>query len=132
MKKFALVLPVMLVAMTIGLTYAQEPAAPDTPAVSEDSVFVIVCDAKPSQWLVLDSTGKWVSGVRSVEVTLTIGSATPTVKGTLWSGPIKPKNPQVKTWKLVQLKSVTEAEFQEMLDSLQTDSDAIRRRVTGE
>lgn len=128
MKKFAFVLPLLLVVAAIGLVHAQEPDTP-APPVANDSVFIIVCDAQPSQVLVLDSNGKWLSSVRTIEMTLVIGDTSPKVKGTMWSGPIKPKTPIVKTWTLAQLKSVTEEEFTEMVDSLQGDPDAIRRRV---
>jgi hypothetical protein len=115
---------------SIGLARSAAAQEPDT---QEDPVFVIVCDAKPGRWLVLDSTGKWISAVQIVDLgPISIGDTTPKITCTMWSGPIKPNNPIIKTWNLAQLKSVTEPEFQEMLDSLQADPDAIRRRVEEE
>lgn len=143
MKRFTVVLAVVgIIGMLAWVSqsptiraYAQEITeddlvAPDAPEAADNTeVFVIVCDAKPSQWLVLDSTGKWIPSVRAVDVTLTIGDNAPKATCTMWSGPIRPKNPIVKNWTLAQLKSVTEEEFSEMLDSLQDDPEAIRRRI---
>ena len=94
------------------------------------SILVIVCDSKPEKLLVLDATGKWIPAVQSVELKLEIGRTTPKAICTLWSGPIKPTNPEVKTWDLAQLKSVSAAEFDKMIDSVQTDPDAIKKMLT--
>lgn len=139
MKKLAL-LP-LVALLIVGLAYGQETTENELPRLDDgnttaaapaaaNSVFIICCDAKPGQILVLDSTGKWLSTVRDAEIKFTIGETVPTVKCTMWSGPFKPTNPEVRNWTLAQLKSVTATEFQQMVDSLQSDPEAIRRRVT--
>lgn len=119
-------------ATTAELPRLDDGAAivPVTPVAPTNSVFIIVCDAKPGQILVLDSTGTWLSTVRDAKIEFIIGENTPKVTCTMWSGPLKPTKPDVKSWDLAQLKSVTDAEFQKMVDSLQVDPEAIRRRVT--
>jgi len=97
-------------------------------APTPDSVFIVVCDANPSQILILDEDGKWIDTIRSIELSFVMGQR-PNVKCTMWSGPFKPTVPDVKVWNLAQLKSVSEDEFQQMVDSLQTDPEAVRRRI---
>ena len=123
--------PVEAIPVAEAPIQAPVPAAPDkTPVATENSVFIIICDEKPGQAFVLDSTGKWLSTVRDVTISFTIGQKVPSVICTLWSGPFKPSNPEVKAFELMQLKSVTNAEFQSMIDALQTDPDAISRQIT--
>lgn len=94
------------------------------------SILVIVCDSKPEKLLVLDAAGKWIPSVQSIEVKLEIGRTTPKAICTLWSGPIKPTKPEVRTWDLAQLKSVSSSEFDQMVDQVQSDPEAIRKRLT--
>lgn len=109
------------------------PTAPTTtpkptPEMGKEFVYIIVCDAKPDQILLLNNSGVWLQTVRSVDIKFSI-DIPPTVTCTMWAGPYRPTNPEVKVWGLSQIKSVNITEFQDMVDSLQTDPEAIRRRV---
>ena len=99
-----------------------------TPKIESEFVYIIVCDAKPDQILLLNNNGVWLQTVRSVDIKFSI-DIPPTVTCTMWSGPYRPTNPEVKIWGLSQIKSVNITEFQDMVDSLQSDPEAIRRRV---
>lgn len=116
---------------TTGVIPSQPQSIPrlDGQQVS-GAILVIVCDSNPEQILVLDSDGKWIPSVQSIEVKLEIGRSTPKAICTMWSGPLKPKNPEVKIWNLSQLKSVSASEFEQMVDSVQTDPEAIKKRLT--
>lgn len=89
------------------------------------SVFLIVCDAKPGQVIVLDQNGKWISSVKGVEIKFDVGKS-PTITCVIYEGLFRPSNPQTKTWVLAQMKTVASSEFQKMVDSLQTDPEAIK------
>ena len=130
-KRFALMFVMTLVLFaSVSMVCAQdEDPAPDPVPQASNDVYVIVCDAEPGQMVVLDSNGVWLSSVRTVEITFTIGAANPKAKCTMWAGPIRPNNPVVENWNLAELKSVAAEEFQEMLDSLQTNPEAVRDRM---
>lgn len=89
------------------------------------SVFLIACDSQPNKVLVLDSTGKWLSAVKSVEIKFEIGQPV-VITCTLYEGYLKPTKPQVKSWQLAQMKTVAPTEFQQMVDSVQSNPDAIK------
>ncbi len=95
------------------------------PEAADGNVFVVLCDARPGQLLVINSEGKWLTGVRSVEIKSEVGKDA-TISCQMWDGPIRPSRPQVKTWTLAQVKTIPQPEFQRLVDSLQTDPDAIR------
>ena len=133
-KRLALMFVMTLVLFaSVSMVCAQDDPAPDPPAPvdtpANNDVYVIVCDAEPGQMVVLDSNGVWLSSVRTVEITFTIGASNPKAKCTMWAGPIRPNNPVVENWNLAELKSVAAEEFQEMLDSLQTNPEAVRDRM---
>jgi hypothetical protein len=104
----------------------EKPAEKRTEApASPGEAYVIVCDSNPSRVIVLDSQGKWISGVRTVEIKFEITQPA-TLQCLVYEGSIKPTKPPIKTWKLAQLKSVPTAEFQKMIDELQENPDGIR------
>jgi hypothetical protein len=109
---------------------SQPQAIPRLDNQTSGSILVIVCDSNPEKWLVLDSDGKWIHAVRSIEVKLEIGKSTPKAICTMWSGPIRPTNPEIKTWDLSQLKTVSPVEFDQMVDSVQSDPEAIKKRLS--
>ncbi len=100
------------------------PKAPVEPK-GDGSAFVVVCDAKPGQMIVLDSTGQWVSGVKVIKLDLEVGQV-PSISCIIYEGQYRPSKPTTKTWVLTQIKTVSAADFQQMIDSLQTDPNAIR------
>ncbi len=111
-----------------------KPPAPTNPDTGSDNdqtpkasgnVFVIVCDAKPGQMIVLDGDGKWVPSVKGIEIKFDVGQS-PTLTCTIYEGQFKPSRPQMKSWTISQMKTVSNAEFQRMVDSLQTDPEAIK------
>jgi len=132
----------LLILMVMVMPVMAQPKKEETPKKEEDapsvkkddeiprldasmSAFVIVCDSQPSKMLVLDSTGKWMSTVKSVDVKVEIGQPA-TITCTLYEGYLKPTKPQVRTWQLAQMKTVTATEFQQMVDAIQSNPDAIK------
>jgi hypothetical protein len=97
----------------------------DAAAKAISGVFVIACDSEPNKIIVLDATGKWLHTVKSVEVKFDIGHPV-TITCQMYEGVLRPSRPETKSWRLAQLKTVTEADFQQMIDNLQTDPEAIR------
>ncbi len=95
------------------------------------SVFVIVCDSAPNKILVLAQDGKWMPSVRSIDIKVAIGEPA-TITCTMYEGSIKPTTPKVKVWQLSQMKTVPNADFQQMVDDLQTNPDAIRAMLKKE
>lgn len=139
MRKLLCVCATLFTVSFLGVLNAQ-PVPPGTdkkgkapqPTVTDDesppadgNVFVVLCDARPGQLLVINSEGKWLAGVRSVEIKSEVGKDA-TISCQMWDGPIRPSRPQVKTWTLAQVKTIPQTEFQRLVDSLQTDPDAIR------
>lgn len=116
--------------VTSSTTGVNQQAIPRLDNQTSGSILVIVCDSNPEKWLVLDSDGKWIHAVRSIEVKLEIGKSTPRAICTMWSGPIRPTNPEIKTWDLSQLKTVSPTEFDQMVDSVQSDPEAIKKRLS--
>lgn len=119
-----------LVQMTALAAFGQPPAT--TPPVTvkkeetkTESVFVVVCDGKPGQMVVLDSNGKWIPNVKNIEIKLEVGQPA-TITCVIYEGVLKPSNPPVKTWSLSQMKTMSNSEFQKLVDSLQTDPSAIK------
>lgn len=103
----------------------QEPVF-DTPIPQTSHVFIIFTDSNPDQLIVLDENGKWLPTVKSVTITMTLGTPA-TCSCTLWNGFFKPTNPAKKTWPLKQARSVPAAEFQTMIDKLQKDELAVAK-----
>ncbi len=91
--------------------------------------YAIICESQPDRVIVLDSTGKWLANVKIVDIKLNVGSPiapAATMSCTMYEGQVKPSEPQVKTWRLIQLKTLSAHEFQQKIDSLQTDPNAIK------
>lgn len=118
--------------IVIGVTTAQEPGGepkkPEPTNTVTDAVFIIACDADPKKLIVLDSMGKWLSDVKSTQITFALNSQ-PVVVCTMYQGLIRPTQPKIGTWKLAQFKSVSLKEFQDMIDALQKDPDAVRKML---
>ena len=105
--------------------YAQEPAttkpADTIPRLDGGkSVFMIVCDESPDKYIVLDQDGKWLPTVKNAQIRFDLGKA-PMMTCTMYSGIYVPTNPDVKMWRLAQMRSVSMAEFQRTIDSLQSN-----------
>lgn len=92
----------------------------------EKSAFLIICDTNPSKVIVLDDTGKWMHRVRETEIKI---DGNTMMKCTMYEGYYRPSSPEVKTWKLAQIKTVSETEFQTMINSLQISPDAVRKQM---
>lgn len=106
-------------------TLAQEPATTEPAGTiprldGGKSVFMIVCDASPDKYIVLDQDGKWLPNVKQAQVRFDLGKA-PMMTCTMYSGVYVPTNPEVKMWRLAQIRSVSTAEFQRTIDSLQSN-----------
>lgn len=114
-----------------GLPSLTEDNTPSVEVKSDPkSVFLLICESNPEQLCVLDSSGSWISDVRSAKINFTIGSTKPQIECTMWAGPFKPSSPRVSTWDLIQIKSVSQEKFQTVIDSLQNDSAAVRKLIS--
>ena len=115
--------------LTVALV--QEPAStPQPPAVVQsNNALMIVCDAEPSKFILLDSEGKWLSSVREAKLNYTL-QAPPTIECTMYEGAFKPKNPKMKTWSITEIKSVSSEDFYGYIDALQEDPFAIKKMLT--
>lgn len=113
--------------MLLAVALIQEPAAQVQPQPN-NNVLLIVCDAEPSKFILLDSEGKWLSNVREAKINYTL-LAQPTIDCVMYEGPFKPKKPKTKTWNIVELKSVSSEVFYSYVDSLQDDPLAIRKML---
>lgn len=96
--------------------------------IENQSVFILMCDASPEKVIVLDTSGRWISKAREIEIKLG-GGGMAAVKCVMYEGAYKPRNPLVKTWKLGQISTVSENRFQEMIDNLQNDPEAVKKLI---
>ena len=126
--------------VSAGQIWAQEEGEPAVgAAVAEDAgaaaneimdVFVIVCDAKPGQMLILNDQGDWVPDAREAKINVAIGpEAKPSIECTMWTGLFRPTNPVIRNGTVNQIKSVNIDEFQKMVDDLQVDPSAIKKAL---
>lgn len=92
--------------------------APREPPIK--SVIVIINSGDMSRILVVSSDGRWVHEARAIIIDSTIGSPKPAkIKCTMYKGLFKPTKPEVKTWELKELMTITSSDFQKILDGLQ-------------
>lgn len=119
----------LLAILSCATAMAQPPKkdADEDPSrpTNAGSAFLVSCESQPNKVIVLDSTGKWVSTVKSIEIKFDIG-APATLVCVCYEGNFKPTKPQVKSWNLVQIKTVGAAEFQQMVDAVQGNPDAFK------
>jgi hypothetical protein len=115
---------VMLLPIVMAASYL---AQQDVKQEADRSAFLVVCDTSPSKIIVLDDTGKWLHRVRETEIKIDTNA---TMKCIMYEGHYRPSNPEIKTWRLAQIKTVTEAEFQSMINNLQNDPDAVRKQMS--
>lgn len=108
---------------------AQLAKAQELPRLDSDvkNAFIIICDTSPGKTIVLDENGKWLHRVKELDIRLE--SNTLMMKCVMYEGPYKPSAPEIKSWRLSQVKSVSEQEFQTMINALQTDYDAVKRLI---
>jgi hypothetical protein len=104
---------------------AEKPIEKSTNRTVTNDAFVIACDSNPSQVIVLDAQGKWISGVRNVEIKFDIGQPA-SLQCQVYEGSLKPTKPLIRSWKLTQIKTVNSVEFQQMIDELQHNPDGIK------
>lgn len=113
-----------------GQDQATEAQIPRLDGVgSLKSVFLIVCDSAPNKIIILDDTGRWIHRVKEAEIKID-GSSTSTVKCLMYEGAFRPSQPETKTWRLSQIKTVSDVDFQGMIDGLQTDPEAVKKKLT--
>lgn len=107
-----------------------KPAAPTVVAAPVTGVYVVTDETNPGKIIVLDTNGKWLPTVREIrqETTLITGQ-NPTVVCVMYEGTYRPTQPSVKTWQLMQSKTVTSHEFQRLVDDLQTNPDALKSTI---
>lgn len=86
------------------------------------SVVLIINSENNSQILVLDNGGTWLSDVREVKVSITIGAAIlqqkPSVECVMYRGFIRPKNPEIQVFDLESILLADEKEFEEIVNKL--------------
>lgn len=100
----------------------------DIPRLDEPkAAFLLICDTTPSKVIILDETGKWLHRAKEIEVK--VDGSTSTIKCTLYEGHYRPSSPEIKSFRLSQVKTVSETEFQTMINNLQTDPDAVRKSM---
>jgi hypothetical protein len=111
----------------ISLVFLTTVLAQDIPRLDGElqPVFLVICDSSPSKIIVLDDTGKWLHRVRDTEIK--IDGSTPIIKCTLYEGHYRPTSPEIKVWRLNQIKTVSETEFQNMINKLQSDPEAVKK-----
>ena len=86
------------------------------------------CDTQPGRVIVLDTTGKWLSTVESVEIKFEIdGQAT--IACTMHEGFVKTTKPVVKSFTILKIRTLPAPDFQKLVDDLQTDPNAIKNYV---
>lgn len=95
---------------------------------TDKSAFLIICDTAPHKIIVLDDTGKWMHRVRETEIK--IDSNSTLMKCVMFEGHYRPSSPESKNWKLAQIKTVSETEFQTMINELQSDPDVVRKKLS--
>lgn len=91
------------------------------------SAFLLICDTSPSKIILLDEAGRWMHRVKEIEVRIDGNSSV--VKCTSYEGHYRPTSPDVRQFRLSQVKTVSESEFQVMINNLQTDPDAVRKSM---
>jgi hypothetical protein len=72
-----------------------------------------------------------VPSVKEIDIKFEVGKEA-SITCTIYEGVLKPSRPVTKTWTLAQMKTVSATEFQKMVDSLQTDPNAIKSLLKGE
>lgn len=112
-----------------GPVFAERQPA-DQVAEVVGAIYVIADESSPGKIIVLDASGKWLPTVREIrqDVTL-INGQNPTIVCTMYEGTYRPTKPVVKTWQLAQSKTVASHDFQQMIDSLQTNPEALRTTI---
>lgn len=93
---------------------------------TETQAFLIICDTDPGKFIVLDDAGLWLPDVKSADVIINIGNPA-TIRCTMYAGLIKPTNPLVRSFMLVQIQSVPLTDFQKMIDGLQRDAAFVKK-----
>ncbi len=114
------------VVALLALSFVQEAAAPPPTPAPNNNALLIVCDAEPSKFILLDSEGKWLSSVREAKLNYSLQQP-PTIDCVMYEGPFKPNKPKTKVWTIVELKSVSSEEFYGFIESLQEDPFAIKK-----
>lgn len=122
-------LTVLLLSICSASLIATASLPQETKQETERSAFLIICDINPSKIIVLDDAGKWMHRVRETEIKID-GNAI--MKCTMYEGHYRPSSPEVKSWKLAQIKAVSETEFQAMINNLQNDPEAVRKQMSQE
>ena len=111
-----------MVAILLALPVQDIPRLDDP-----KSAFLLICDSSPSKIILLDEAGRWMHRVKEIEVRIDGNSSV--VKCTSYEGHYRPTSPDVRQFRLSQVKTVSESEFQAMINNLQTDPDAVRKSM---
>ena len=103
----------------------------DIPRLDGDpkTTFLLVCDTAPSKIIVLDDNGKWLHRVKEAEIK--IDGTTASIRCTLYEGHYRPTSPDIKIYRLSQVKSISESDFQTLINNLQDDPTAVKRFLSG-
>lgn len=127
-----------LLVLILGAISAQEPQPPPKPketkpeikAPTTQKIHKIVCDENPNRIIVVDEHGKWMATVRETTTITTANPDSPVmVTCVMYEGLIKPSQPLTKTWRLASEKSLSAAEFQQLIDALQNDQEAVKKLI---
>lgn len=88
--------------------------------------FLIVCNNNPQKFIVLDNDGNWTPDVREAVIKLKIADDA-SMECVSFVGLIEPSNPKRVSWHLLEMKSVSDEEFQQMIDGLQADRGFLKK-----
>jgi hypothetical protein len=95
----------------------------------QERAFLVMCDAVPSQLIVINSNGEWIPHVKSVIINININGVTELIAKS-YKGVIEPSNPETKTYELAQIKSISQQQFTAIIDGLQQDTSYVRNSGT--
>ncbi len=87
-------------------------------AKTPTDILLLINEAKPQQIIVFDSNGEWLSGVQEINIKVEISASGIKANCLSWKGILKPTNPSSFTASVKEIKSVSDAAFQEQLTKL--------------
>lgn len=99
-------------------TPVTQPVVEPAPIENKKVVLLMVNEMAPDQIIVFDTEGKWFDTAREISININVGTGMITGTVLSWKGTLKPKNPKVTTVVVKEIKSVSEEDFANKLDSL--------------
>lgn len=101
-------------------TTAQEPIAevPEAPHANPPSILVLINEAQPTQAIVYDTNGKWLSDIREIKIDIDLVGAGIMADCVLWKGVLRPATPKTMKAPVKEIKSISAEMFAERLSKL--------------